>query len=325
MSQTEVTMRLDGVQVQHGPRLEPFWYAGHTLEICVDGLLFQLGSAKGDDNNCLIDTLRQKLNERVGALIPEGCVAEVRARLEDRHRGGAAPIASGDYLDLAEYWEDIVDLLESADQGGSIRPLGSARFEIMCVDMMWVGNGDRLPRRPDRGGRKSIYIARVNGNHFVPLRWVGNRRSLRPEAAAPQPRGGALSVAPTVEVIDSPSGGAPAPAVSLPEEPLVDPSGRAPAPTAIGARERAAAAAEERARQEDPEERRRRMALAEHNKRTELVGRVAGALRLRGEDVPVGLGGWTDERLRQTLRSLRPDRDDVVSEPTIVALSEDVL
>ena len=37
------------------------------------------------------------------------------------------------------------------------------------------------------------------------------------------------------------------------------------------------------------------------------------------------LGRWTDERLRQTLRSLRPDRDDVASEPTIVALSEDVL
>jgi hypothetical protein len=349
MNQTEVTMRLNGVEVEHGPRRQPFWYAGQTLEICVDGQSFQLGTANGDDNNCLIDTLRRKLNERVGALIPEGCVPQVRARLEDRHRGRAAPIASGDYLDLADYWEDIVDLLESADQGRSIRPLGSARFEIMCVDMMWVGNGDRLPRRPDRGGRRTIYIARVNGNHFVPLRWVGNRRSLRPEAAAPQPRGGALSVAPTVEVIDSPSGGAPAPAASLPAgtasgggggQALLAPAeafaqggfqgARVPAASECprrraSAREIAVAAAEERARREDPEERRQRLALAEHNKRQYLLGEVVAAHQAHGLPVEVGMNKWSDERLRETLQRLRGGGDVEVSEPTIVALSEAAL
>jgi hypothetical protein len=90
-------------------------------------------------------------------------------------------------------------------------------------------------------------------------------------------------------------------------------------------REIAAAAAEERARREDPEERRMRLGIAEHNKRQELLGRVAGAYRLRQEAVPVNIGRLTDEELRQTLRRLRPERDDVVSEPTIVALSEEAL
>ena len=84
-------------------------------------------------------------------------------------------------------------------------------------------------------------------------------------------------------------------------------------------------AAEERTRREDPEERQMRLSTAEHNKRQELLGRVAGAFRLRQEDVPGSIGTWTDEELRQTLRRLRPETDDVVSEPTIVALSEKAL
>ena len=91
------------------------------------------------------------------------------------------------------------------------------------------------------------------------------------------------------------------------------------------AREIAAAAAEERARQEDPEERRARLDIAEHNQRQELIGRVAGASRLRQEGVPFSIGRWTGEELRQTLRRLRPETDDVVSEPTITALSDKAL
>ena len=219
MSQTDVTMFLDGAQVREGPRPEPYWYAGHALKICVDGIVFQLGTAKGDGHNCLVDTLRQMLNERHGALIVEGRVADVRARLEDRRRGGATPIASLDFLDLAYYWEDIVDLLERADEGRSVRPLGSAHYEVMCVDLMYVGSGDRLPRRRDRGGRKTLYIARVNGNHFVPLKWVANPRSLRPEPPAPHSWGGAPAAAPTVHELDLPpaasASAAAAPAASL--------------------------------------------------------------------------------------------------------------
>ena len=75
------------------------------------------------------------------------------------------------------------------------------------------------------------------------------------------------------------------------------------------AREIAVAAAEKRAQQEDPRERQQRLAIAEHNKRHELEGKVIGALRARQENVPVNLGRWSDEKLRDTLRRLRADGD----------------
>ena len=91
------------------------------------------------------------------------------------------------------------------------------------------------------------------------------------------------------------------------------------------AREIAAAAAEDRARREDPEERRQRLALAEHNKRQNLLGEVIGAYAAHGQTPDFSIGTWSDEKLRQTLRRLRGGEDDVMSEPTIVALSEAAL
>ena len=90
-------------------------------------------------------------------------------------------------------------------------------------------------------------------------------------------------------------------------------------------RDIAAAAAEDRARQEDPEERRQRLALAEHNKRQTLLGEVIGAYEAHGRTPDFSIGKWTNEKLRQTLRHLRGEGDDVVSEPPIVALSEAAL
>ena len=87
----------------------------------------------------------------------------------------------------------------------------------------------------------------------------------------------------------------------------------------------AAAAAEERARQEGPAERRQRLAIADHNKRQYLLGRVIGALQARREDVPVGISNWPDERLREKLRSLGGGGDGVECEPTIAALSDTAL
>ena len=87
----------------------------------------------------------------------------------------------------------------------------------------------------------------------------------------------------------------------------------------------AVAAAEERARQEDDHERQTRLAIAEHNKRQELEGKVIGAFRARQEQPPFDLGRWPDDRLRETLRRLRGGGDAVECEPTIAALSEAAL
>ena len=35
--------------------------------------------------------------------------------------------------------------------------------------MCWIGNGEVLPRGVPQGDRETLYIARVNQNHFVPL------------------------------------------------------------------------------------------------------------------------------------------------------------
>ena len=71
----------------------------------MDSNWFVLGSASGEGCNCLIDTLRQVLPTFV-------CdVALVREELERRHARGSTPILPFDYLDLAIYWSDIIDII----------------------------------------------------------------------------------------------------------------------------------------------------------------------------------------------------------------------
>ena len=86
--------------------------------------------------------------------------------------------------------------MEVADEAGGAIRLGSAGYEIVCVDMTWAGNGDRWPPAVDRNQRKQLYLARVNENHFVPLLPLGSRRFLRPvPPCAPEPTIVALSEA----------------------------------------------------------------------------------------------------------------------------------
>ena len=95
-------------------------------------------------------------------------VALVRAELERRHAGRPAAIVRRDYLDLAIYWADVIDIIGLHNEQGII-PNFSFRFRICCVDMCWIGNGEVLPRGVPQGDRETLYIARVNQNHFVPL------------------------------------------------------------------------------------------------------------------------------------------------------------
>ena len=190
ISQTQFVLSMDGVQLPSGPRRAPGWYEGHRLVISVDNMRFELGAASGDGCNCLIDTLRQLLNALGGVLIPQSCVAEVRGLLEDKHRHGATPIISRDYLDLALYWEDVVNLLWEQDRLKERLARRADLFEIICVDLMWVGNGDRLPHQADRSRRQGLYVARVNGNHFVPLRRFLDGRVVRPVPPARTGSGG---------------------------------------------------------------------------------------------------------------------------------------
>ena len=78
MSQLDIRVRADGRDQDEG-RVAAHWYVGKALEIYVNGEAFELGRSSGADNNCLIDTLRQKLPNVIC------CQKAVRKKLEERN------------------------------------------------------------------------------------------------------------------------------------------------------------------------------------------------------------------------------------------------
>ena len=161
MNQVDITIRVDGASVEQCQRAIG-WFYNHKIEVSVDNIHFVLGRASGEGCNCLIYSFQQ--------ILPTSMfdVPFVRAELERRHAGRPTAIVRRDYLDLAIYWADVIDIIGLHDLQGVI-PNFSLRFRICCVDMCWIGNGEVLPRGVPQGDRQTLYIARVNQNHFVPL------------------------------------------------------------------------------------------------------------------------------------------------------------
>ena len=161
LNQMDITISANGEIMQQN-RLEVGWWDNHSIEIAVDNIYFVLGRASGEGCNCLIDSLKQ--------ILPTSMfdVAFVRQELERRHAGRPTAIVRRDYLDLAIYWADVIDIIGMHNLQGVI-PDFSSRFRICCVDMCWIGNGEVVPRGVPQGHRETLYIARVNQNHFVPL------------------------------------------------------------------------------------------------------------------------------------------------------------
>ena len=172
ISETQIRISCNGVEQTEDPR-EPYWYRNQVIEIEVDGHAYRLGEASGDGCNCLIDTLRQKLQGII-------CnISWVRQELENHHRGKDTEIIPGDYLEL-DFWDDIVDLLISNNAVTQVhRESRAHRFRVVCVDLTWIGNGEVFPRGASSRERTSLVIARVNQNHFVPLIRVHDRHTTR--------------------------------------------------------------------------------------------------------------------------------------------------
>ena len=161
MNQVNITIRVDGAIVEQCQRAVG-WSYHQRLDISVNNINFVLGKASGEGCNCLIHSFQK--------ILPTSMfdVPFVRAELERRHAGRPTAIVRGDYLDLAIYWADIIDIIGRHNLQGVI-PNCSSIFRICCVDMCWIGNGEVLPRGVPQGDRQTLYIARVNQNHFVPL------------------------------------------------------------------------------------------------------------------------------------------------------------
>ena len=116
----------------------------------VDGHWYVLGQADGDDNNCLIDTLRQKLRLNTD-------LNTVRQGLQQRFTVGSQRVTTG-FLDLEDHWHATVQLL-----GGD-----PSSLRIVCVDLRGT-QGTTAHGNTVGEGPHTLCIARVRGNHFVPL------------------------------------------------------------------------------------------------------------------------------------------------------------
>ena len=113
-----------------------------------------LGSASGEGCNCLIDTLRQILPNFM-------CdAALVRAELERRHARSSTATLPFDYLDLAIYWSDIIDIIGEHILSRAANL--SSTFRVCCVDMCWIGRGEVLLPDVPANARQTLYLSLIH-------------------------------------------------------------------------------------------------------------------------------------------------------------------
>jgi len=122
--------------------------------IDVEGRTYVVGGASGDDNNCLIDTLRQKLPGVICNL------NAVRNLLRQHFGSGAARVTAANYLELEHHWWHVLQFLGTVTH----RAINPDLFRVACVDLAFPGHGDVVGTGPT-----ILHIARVGTNHFVPL------------------------------------------------------------------------------------------------------------------------------------------------------------
>jgi len=125
--------------------------------VVVNGTYFHRGRASGAGCNCLIDTLRQHL--RVTTDIPW-----VRRQLQLLFQIEPNNVTHNNFLDFRVHGMAIIRLLCNAKRRGA-EPVDMSMFRIVCVDLQYLGQGDIIGN-----GDVTFHIARVHGNHFIPLR-----------------------------------------------------------------------------------------------------------------------------------------------------------
>ena len=120
-----------------------------------------MGTASGEECNCLIDTLRQQLQEHYDDNVRQQLlhcdIKAVRAFVQLLHND----LVQGAYLELEKHWQSVLLWFENVLEEEFLAII----YKIVCVDVAWVGHGDV----ENEEGFKTLYIARQNANHFVPL------------------------------------------------------------------------------------------------------------------------------------------------------------
>ena len=127
--------------------------------------VFVKSSACGDDNNCLIDTLRQAIAMHFRIAVHIGWIRE---QLQLRFpKSCLYPVTRRNFLDLRNHWEAVVDLiLESARAQGCNLPdyLSAASFQVVCVEENARVIGDRVGSGP-----VLLHILNEGFLYYVPL------------------------------------------------------------------------------------------------------------------------------------------------------------
>lgn len=109
----------------------------------------------------MLDTLQQQFNIQAN-------LNTVRKDLQRRFKDSHFKVTENNFLTLEAHWGDAVDLLFQHDTTGG-KKLTQKDVRLVCVDLEHDGNGDVVGN-----GSKTIYLARVHQNHFVPLKFIGN-------------------------------------------------------------------------------------------------------------------------------------------------------
>ena len=126
---------------------------------------FIKGYASGAGFNCLIQTLRECLNDRC-----LHCVANVpwiRQELRKRFPTGENRVTEKNFLDLRNHWRSIVDLIGISARANGCDPAGhisAANFNVTAVL-----EDSRRVVEVDGEGPIPLFILNEGNAHFVPL------------------------------------------------------------------------------------------------------------------------------------------------------------
>ena len=164
--------------------------------VAVNGRRYVVGEATGDDNNCLIDTLRQVLKPG-GLADSAGYLARVRGDLAAIDFPGVGPFQvrdashpdSANLLEFLEHSHAVVRRLVQHAACGEVERHGDGvteewqpqNMKFICADLD-TGRCSVVPG--SRPGARHIIFARENRNHFIPLVTMeGDAEGLLPWAA----------------------------------------------------------------------------------------------------------------------------------------------
>ena len=106
-------------------------YADGVVKL--NGMFYKKGKASGAGCNCLIDTIRQKLDITADS-------KEVRRQLQVLFPNGQDKVTKSNFLDSGAHWEAIVRILGNVAQPRP-EPRDPRDMQFICADLEYITSG----------------------------------------------------------------------------------------------------------------------------------------------------------------------------------------